>query len=44
MEYFLMKKNLEYKKQKQLVESLQEENAKNLQLFEETYKKIIEEN
>ena len=43
MEYFLMKKNLEYKKQKQLVESLQEENAKNLQ-FEETYKKIIEEN
>lgn len=31
------------KSKKKLVESLEEENAKNLKLFEETNKKIIEE-
>ena len=31
-------------KSKTMVKSLEEENAKNLQLFEETNKKIIEEN
>ena len=37
-------KLIEYKKQKKLVESLEEENAKNSQLLEETNKKITEEN
>ena len=37
-------KLIEYKKQKKMVESLEEENAKNSQLLEETNKKITEEN
>ena len=44
MKYFLMKKSLHNMKSKTMVKSLEEENAKNLQLFEETNKKIIEEN
>ena len=41
MKYFLMKKNVynvKSKKKKKMVESLEKENAKNLQLFEETKK------
>ena len=39
MKYFLMKKNVyNVKNKKKMVESLEEENAKNLQLFEETKK------
>ena len=41
MKYFLMKKNVynvKSKKKKKMVESLEEENPKKLQLFEETKK------